>query len=473
MVARVVARARGLRRTPEVQAINKGVLVLGLAVALCAPAGHARANGAFPDSQSVLTPADRPDEILLATNFGLVISEDGGTTWGWSCETDLNAFGFLYQLSPAPRHRLFVLSNDALAYSDDGTCGWQVSGGMLDGQRVADAFPDPTNADRVLAIGIATAGGQQSVFESMDGGTTFGAVIYTAATGDGVSSVEIARPDPRIVYVAAEKKLTAPMLARSDDSGGHWQATDLSGTLGNGTLRIIAIDPESADHVFLRFSGADHEAVAVTTDGGASVTTPLTIAGQLNAFARLPSGTLLVAATVNPGPVPTLYRSRDGGVSFDVVPGAPAMRALSVRGNVVYAAADNFGNGYALGSSMDEGDTWKAVMSYADVQAIIPCLKTACQMTCETEVTTGIWTDAVCSANLPPAGTGGAGAGDTGAGGAGGASAGGAGGHAPPASKGSGCSLAGDAGPTAPTRWLVAAIALLWCASRVHAARRR
>ena len=27
-------------------------------------------NGAFPDSQAVITPADRPHEILLATNFG-------------------------------------------------------------------------------------------------------------------------------------------------------------------------------------------------------------------------------------------------------------------------------------------------------------------------------------------------------------------------------------------------------------------
>src|SRR5262249_32301262 len=148
-----------------------------------------------------------PDEFVLATNFGLVISEDGGHTWGWSCETTLNAYGFLYQLGPAPRHRLFVLANDALAYSDDGTCGWQTAGGMLVSQKVADAFADPTNADHVLAIGIASTGGLQSVFESMDGGATFGAVIYAAAAGDGVSSVEVARTDPRIVYVAAEKKL--------------------------------------------------------------------------------------------------------------------------------------------------------------------------------------------------------------------------------------------------------------------------
>ena len=42
----------------------------------------ARANGAFPDAENILTPADRPQEIVLVTNFGLVTSTDGGTTTG-------------------------------------------------------------------------------------------------------------------------------------------------------------------------------------------------------------------------------------------------------------------------------------------------------------------------------------------------------------------------------------------------------
>jgi len=47
--------------------------------------GAAHGNGAFPDSEGILLPADRPDQLLLATNFGLFTSDDAGKTWAWSC----------------------------------------------------------------------------------------------------------------------------------------------------------------------------------------------------------------------------------------------------------------------------------------------------------------------------------------------------------------------------------------------------
>src|SRR6187431_1924660 len=43
-------------------------------------AGPARADGAFPDSLQILLPADRPNVIGLATNFGVILSEDAGRT---------------------------------------------------------------------------------------------------------------------------------------------------------------------------------------------------------------------------------------------------------------------------------------------------------------------------------------------------------------------------------------------------------
>jgi hypothetical protein len=167
--------------------------------------------------------------------------------------------------------------------------------------------------------------------------------------------------------------------------------------------------------------------------------------------------------------VPTLYRSRDGGATFAVIPGAPGVRALSVRGTMLYAATDNFGNGYAVGASTNEGDTWQALMSYSDVKGIIPCLKSACQVTCSAEVTAGLWTDAVCSADLP-AGSGGAGGvAGAGTGGGGGASSG-VGGHggggAPASSGGGGCSAAGGGDDALPLLWLSGALAAAWCLAR-------
>src|SRR6185312_6916921 len=84
-----------------------------LAALLLAP-GTARADGAFPNALAILVPADRPDEIVLGTNFGLVGSEDGGRTWTWSCEQAITSFGRLYQMAPAPTHRLYAVAQGKL-----------------------------------------------------------------------------------------------------------------------------------------------------------------------------------------------------------------------------------------------------------------------------------------------------------------------------------------------------------------------
>jgi MYXO-CTERM domain-containing protein len=408
-----------VRRTAE------AILVAGL---LAAPSPRARANGAFPDSQSVITPSDRPAEIILATNFGLVISEDAGQSWQWSCERDANAYGILYQQGPAPLHRLFTVAGDKLVFSDDGSCGWQTAAGALAPQLVTDAFPDPSDADHVLAIGYD--GGIFGVFPSRDGGATFDGPLYEAAAGDGIGGVEIARSDARVIYVAMTNAASSmPKLARSGDGGASWTVTDLGPMLGLGVARIIAVDPADPNTVLLRVMGSDGQSIALTRDGGATVTVSLSIAGTFTSYVQLANGTRLVGALVESSTTPALYRSHDGGATFETVAGPPAIRALSRRGDVVYAATDNFAVGYALGVSTDEGTTWRAGMAYDQVRAILGCVRDdpQCQASCQALAGRGamppgtIWDAAVCSANPlpepptplpePPAMTGGGGCG--------------------------------------------------------------
>jgi hypothetical protein len=410
-----------------------------LAAALLGPRA-ARGDGAFPDSQSILTLASRPNEIALVTNFGVVLSEDAGQTWLWSCEQAENSLGYLYQYGAPPRNRMFALSGDKLAHTDDETCGWQVAGGLATGRGLTDFFPDPSNADRVLAVAFDYGATTNSVLASDDAGTTFASVLFTTAPRDGISGVEIARSDPRTIYITTSITATnGAMLVRSTDGGVTWQSDDLSPTLGPGTARIIAVDPADAQRVLLLFRSPASQSLALTRDGGKTVATVLAPSGSaayFNSYARTASGTVLIGGS-DAAANPILYASHDGGQTFAPLTNQPPhIRALAARGPSVYAATDNFGDGYALGISSDEGSTWRPLMSFDQMGAIIGCLKASCQALCEQQATMGLWSESTCTADAPAlsvdagadassAGDRDAGAGTGGATGAGGARGGG------------------------------------------------
>ncbi|HVV52753.1 MAG TPA: hypothetical protein VHO06_24040, partial [Polyangia bacterium] len=393
-----------------------------LAAAVLLPASAVHADGAFPDSDSIMVPDALPDEIVLGTNFGVVLSTDGGRTWSWTCEQANDAFGSHYQMGAPPLDRIYASARaggtGALVYSDDATCSWQVAAGGLAGVPVLDAFPDPTDAQRVLAL-LTRAGDAGSTYEawaSADGGATFGSRLY--ATADQLTGVESARADPDTVYLsllAAGDGGAVPELARSTDGGAHWQLHDLSAGLGPGVanLRIIAVDPQDAATVLLRVSGgAAGEVVAATADGGATVTPRLTFAGGVvSAFARLPNGDLIAGGTSGQDPV--AFRSADGGMTFQPLPAPPHLRALAARGTRLYGVADNYMDGYAVGTSDDEGMTWQPLVSFggdpdapgvASVGAIAACVSAVCESDCLTRAGMGQWAPDVCTAAPAPDG---------------------------------------------------------------------
>ena len=80
--------------------------VAALVIALAATVSkQASADGAFPDSMQIFVPADAPHRIILATNFGLITSDDDGATWEWSCEPRNDDNTILYQKAASPSQR--------------------------------------------------------------------------------------------------------------------------------------------------------------------------------------------------------------------------------------------------------------------------------------------------------------------------------------------------------------------------------
>jgi hypothetical protein len=416
-------------RPPEVArgaAAGRGAVVaVGLvvsAVGLMAAPRAARANGAFPESYQIVLPADRPQQIILATNFGLIISDDDGATWTWTCETRATQNGVLYSVAAPPLDRLYSASTlVGLAYSDDDSCTWTSAGGSLESVVATDYFSDPTNPTRVYALGQLANDNTSPyrVVSSDDGGKTFGSPIFMAPAGVTLAGVESARTDPRTLYLASYTMVgTHPTLQRSSDGGATWTPIDVEPSLGANDFHIIAVNPDDANVVTLRVSEPTGESLAISRDGGMTFTKMFTIAGQLTAYVRLASGTILVAGALAIDGVG--FRSTDGGHTFtdwtpltesdggvpDVgsdggAPRPPHIRALAERGGKLYAAAKNFTDDWAIGVSTDEGATFERLARYRDVSSIRPCAQAACLESCEAQAGAQVWPPAVCHDDHP------------------------------------------------------------------------
>ena len=408
--SRRAASLRFPRIVAPYRPVNVAVATAVVLGVLAGAVGSARADGAFPDSMSIFVPAEQPHQIVLATNFGLILSQDDGATWEWTCEPNPNDTAFLYQMGAAPSRRLFaVLVAQGLVYSDDLACSWSYAGGALAGAVTSDAFPDPSSVSRVFAVAAARTDGDAltpaSVRRSDDGGSSFGPALYTAPVGGGILGVESALPDPSVVYVAAYGPVAGdpaaldPILARSSDGGDHFVSADLASVLGAHSFRIIAVDRADPRRLFLRVGAAIGETLAVSSDGGATFQTPVTVDDKLTSFVRLASGTVLVGGNTAAGPVG--FRSADGGLTFQPWAGPPHLRAMAERAGKLFVAAENFLDRYAVAVSSDEGLTFQPLLTYDKVKRIKPCVQEVCRDVCDNLAGLTLWPPDVCAAPAP------------------------------------------------------------------------
>jgi hypothetical protein len=343
-----------------------------------APAG-ATANGAFPDSFAIFAPADAPHRLVLSTNFGLILSEDDGATWYLVCETAEDApYAFLYSLGPPPTDSLGAVSQVGLTVSSDDACTWTLADGGVANSYVEDVFFDPSDASHVLAIATAPNpdGGPQgtALFASHNGGTVYDSTpLFQPPTGTGVLSMEIARSNPQTIYIALFESSpeVRALIGRSDDNGQTWQQFDISdGGIGGKSFRIAAVDPHDASRVYVRVTDSQlgHDALAIITDGGASVSVPLQLQFPMSGFLRRSNGELLVA-TQQQGS----FRSVDQGQSFQPWEAKLHLRGLAERGSTLFLVGDNFNDGFAVAQSNDDGNSTQTLLQFNRICGLKQC----------------------------------------------------------------------------------------------------
>jgi photosystem II stability/assembly factor-like uncharacterized protein len=377
---------------------------MAMAGVLAAPLA-AYGNGAFPDSMSLMAPDGEPSRLILATNFGLISSEDAAQTWTWTCEQPATGNAVLYQMGPAPRRRLFAIADGKLAFSDDRGCSWQTAAGLVEQATVVDAFPDPVTVDWVWAVAIRRddGGGSDGLYLSRDGGTRFESRLFEATAGDVITGVESARGDPHTIYATLSRATPqgfAPGVVRSHDQGNTWEAAPLTG-LGAGSVRLIAVDPLNPTTLFLRWHSNDGEHFALSSDGGSTAHRTLDLPGGVfTSYARLGNDHAFLGGVL--GETPVLYESGDGGQSWKALATPPHVRALAGRGTTLYAATDNVVDGFAVASFNEDKGSWTPLLRFEDVQAVATCARVACAASCQTEANLSVWSEDVCHADVSP-----------------------------------------------------------------------
>jgi hypothetical protein len=379
-------------------------LVGALLIAFAFPA-LARADGAFPDElPQIAAPADVPGLLVVATNFGLLRSDDDGAHFHWVCEAAIGMSRInQYAVSPISPHSIYATSFTGLAVSRDRACGWAQAGGSIAGLIVDDVFPDPSDNLHVLALAALTGdggSGTTGLLESRDGGATFGSPLLSAPALGDLVSVEVARTDQRTIYAANyQTSPLRPGLERSTDGGATWQTIDLAPVAGTRVVRILAVDPDDARTIYLRAvadNGAD--ALLISHDGGTTTQVVLPLSASMSAFLRRADRSILVG-TKGAG----IYVSTDAGATFRQLAPKPSLRGLAERGGILYGTADNFADHFAVGSSRDGGLTWQPLLTFDHICGPLECgqISGTCQLSWQQQMALFGISPGVCPAAKP------------------------------------------------------------------------
>jgi len=347
--------------------------LLGAALALlvsglsCLTSTAAHANGRLPGATGLAIHPTDEHQLLLGLSYGLALSRDGGASWTWMCEEQIEGNGG--DVDPSivvtSNGTLVVLSltNGGVLVSGDDGCSFAQAMGPLQGNRGVDLTLDPSQPGRVLAL-LSTIVAEVDnrpryrnlLAQSLDHGKSW--QVLAEFPGDfSPETVEIAPSDANRIYVSgtASADPLQGMVERSDDGGRTWTRTTVRLPRGSGSLFLSGIHPHNPDRLWFRVPGrGDIYGVLparlwVSTDGAASFDQVADTQYGMLGFALSPDGNRIAFG----GPLDGLFVSPSDASAAPSKVSNLQVKCLRWRSSGLYVCAGEPTDPYSLGHAAE------------------------------------------------------------------------------------------------------------------------
>jgi hypothetical protein len=347
-----------------------GLSLLAPAIASWAP--PASAAGRFPASSAIMFDPHDAKTAYVRTTFGLLATHDGCDSWGWICD---KAIGLSGAEDPAyvvtPTGALVGNAPGGVAVSRDGGCTFsQVTGHVL-ADLAMRTDGEIVGVSSVAGTGMSGTAYDDHVVASKNDAQSFDVFGGPIDPTLSLQSIRVAPSDRARLYLSAVRgegdRRTAALLV-SYDGGMSWAERKIELDAGELVPLVAAVDPKSADRVYVRTSG-DVDAksrLLVTEDAGKTWRKVFDAKTQLLGFALAEDGSQVFAGAHE-------------GVSYAPTTSFAFTKGSSAEAQCLALAGDRFWvcstekTGFFVGASKNGGRSFDAKMRLEDLKGALEC----------------------------------------------------------------------------------------------------